>query len=274
MSLPAQLARRVSRTAVGAWRQLPEAARRSTLAAASLAMDGPTLVLPRVAGVLVIAPHPDDESLGAGGTIARLADAGTRVEVVCVTRGEATIGARQPPAEIARRRSEELRTACALLGAEEPTILDLPDGRVASATDELVAILHDLTGRLQPELVLAPWALDRHPDHLAVADAVATLDRGDDCELWSYETHVPLPATRVVDITDSLERKRAGLAAHRTAAMAFDLEAMLGLNRWRSLLTNAGEGYAEAFLACRWGEVADLHARLRTASGVPGGRRG
>jgi LmbE family N-acetylglucosaminyl deacetylase len=53
----------------------------------------------------------------------------------------------------------------------------------------------------------------------------------------------------VVDITSVVDRKLAALAAHRTAGVAMNLEATLGLNRWRSLACRQGDGYAEAFLA-------------------------
>lgn len=262
-----KLPRPVSRTAVRAWSALPPTARRATLVAASMAGDGPTVGLPSVDRVLVIAPHPDDETIGAGGTMRLLADAGTRVDVVCVTDGEATIGAPLPPDEVARRRRDEVAAACRLLGAHAPTFLHLPDGGVAGRAEELVALLQQEVDRLSPDLVMAPWPLDRHPDHLAVADAMLDVHADDDVELWSYEAHLPLPPTRVVHTQDVLATKMAALDAHATAALAFDLHATLGLDRWRSLLTDAGRGHAEAFLACRWPERADVHA---SATGRPG----
>lgn len=250
------------RTAAHAWQRLPPTLRRATIQAASLVQDGPTVGLPAVDRVLLVAPHPDDETIGAGGTLRLLADAGTDVEVVCVTDGEATIGATLPRDEIAARRRAELVAACALLGTRPPASLGLPDGAVAAHQQELVGALQQHLDRVEPDLVLAPWPLDRHPDHLAVADAMVVLRAPRGTELWSYEAHLPLPPTRVVHLGAAVEAKRAALDAHATAAEAFDLHAMLGLSRWRSLLTDAGRGHAEAFLACRWDEVGDVHAAL------------
>lgn len=254
---------RFRRTAAQSWQRLPDGLRRTTIEVASRIGPGPVVGLPSPERVLVIAPHPDDETIGAGGTMALLAKGGATVEVVCVTDGEATIGAPLAPTDIADRRTAEVAAACAVLGANPPTLLHLPDGSVAAHHDRLVEELTTLVERHQPQLVLAPWVLDRHRDHVAVALAVADVASDAPAELWGYEAHVPLPPTRVVDVTEAIDRKRDALAAHVTAAAAFDLTATLGLARWRSLLTNAGHGFAEAFLACDWSDVPAMVEDLR-----------
>jgi N-acetylglucosamine malate deacetylase 1 len=208
--------------------------------------DAPLAGLPAVRRVLVVAPHPDDETIGCGGTIARLADRGAAVTVVVVTDGTATVGTPHPPDETARRRRAETATACAILGAPPPRFLGLPDGTVSQHTDDLRGGLVDVVADTRPEIVLAPWPLDRHPDHQACAAAVAHLPVP---AVWGYETHVPTTATRAVDITPVVDRKRRALQAHVTAGHAMDLDATLGLNRWRSLHVTAGDGWAEGFLA-------------------------
>jgi LmbE family N-acetylglucosaminyl deacetylase len=225
----------------------------------SLAPTGlPVTVLPAVRRVLVLAPHPDDESIGCGGTIARFAAAGATVSVLGVTDGEATIGAAGPVRTTAARRRAELEAACAILGAEPPSALGLPDGAVSRHEPELVQALGETLRAGRPQLVLTPWPLERHPDHRATTAALAAaLGREHAAapswphpEVWGYEAHTAITApTRVVDITLHLDRKRAALAAHATAAQAFELEACLGLARWRSLATTAGRGAAEAFVA-------------------------
>lgn len=84
-------------------------------------------------------PHPDDESLFAGGLLASAARAGATVKLLCLTRGEAgwsRFGERG--AELAERRSQELARAAEALGAEPPTLLDFPDGGLARVpTDRL-----------------------------------------------------------------------------------------------------------------------------------------
>lgn len=122
---------------------------------------------------VVVAPHPDDETLGVGGLLAAWAGAGVEVVVVAVTDGEGshpgspTLG----PAELARRRVDERSAALAALGLPGATVVrcGLPDGEVAARVDDLAVTL---VGLLRPgDLCLAPIAGDGHPDHDATAAA-------------------------------------------------------------------------------------------------------
>jgi LmbE family N-acetylglucosaminyl deacetylase len=225
--------------------------------AASLSHAGPSLLPPAARRVLVLVPHPDDEAIGAGGLMALLADRGARVEALLATDGEATIGSALPPDEVARRRRAEFMASVGHLGAHVAGMLGLEDGALALHRDELVAQVHTAIARARPDLVLAPWPFDGHPDHRALAEVAAEallLDGwssggGASPALWTYEVHTPIPApTHIVDVTDHIARKRAALEEHTTAAGAFDLTACLGLARWRSLATRAGRGAAEAYL--------------------------
>lgn len=81
-----------------------------------------------------------------------------------------------------------------------------------------------------------------------VTTALARVGLPASVEIWGYETWAPLPANRVVDVTSVIDDKRAAVAFHHTACAAFDLSAMIGLNRYRSVHGLAGKGFAEAFL--------------------------
>lgn len=212
--------------------------------------------LPPFRRVLVLAPHPDDETLGCGGTIARLADAGRQVVVAVATDGEATKGSAISDAATAALRREEVTTAVRILGAEGPRFLSLPDGGLAGRVDDLAAAVAALVEELRPEAIFLPWFLDGHPDHRALSDAVLAAEPGD-LALWGYETHTALVPNRLVDISMVLERKRRAIEAHATAGQAFELDTALGLNRWRSIHGLMGRGHAEAFLAL---SVAELRA--------------
>ena len=111
---------------------------------------------------LVIAPHPDDEILGAGGTIARLARSGHEVDVAVVTTG-------RPPAysetQIATVRGEAERAHRAL-GVRETIWLGMPAAQLSETPHgELNAALHHLIRDLDPQTLLVPFVGDIHRDH-------------------------------------------------------------------------------------------------------------
>lgn len=210
----------------------------------SFAGDGPIVGVPAFRRVLALAAHPDDEVVGCGGLLALLAHAGAEVHVCFATDGEATIGASAAPEEVARRRRIEAEAACRVLGTRPPRFLGHPDGGLAGAAPQLAADLQRLVTELGPEVVLAPWELDGHADHRALH---AALPSG--VEVWGYETWTPLTPNRIVDVSAVFARKEEALACYETAHLAFDVGAMLALNRYRSVHGLSGRGHAEAYLA-------------------------
>ena len=100
-----------------------------------------------------------------------------------------------------------------------------------------------LVDELQPDVVIAPWELDGHPDHRAVRAAVPA-----GVAVWGYETWTPLPPGWVVDVSPVFARKEQALACYETAHLAFDVGAMLALNRYRSVHGLMGRGHAEAYV--------------------------
>ena len=122
--------------------------------------------------LVVVAPHPDDETLGVGGTLHELSAHGWRVVIVAVTDGEASQG-RQDPARVAWLRSirplEQRLAVSALTRAVEIVRLGFDDGRVARSMHALVDALATIVG--EASLVLSTWHQDGHPDHEAVGTA-------------------------------------------------------------------------------------------------------
>ncbi|MFI5615605.1 PIG-L family deacetylase [Amycolatopsis sp. NPDC051903] len=136
---------------------------------------------------LVVAAHPDDETLGAGGLVQHLHAAGTAVTLVVATDGEAAFPAADADERrrLGRARREELVRALAAQGLSEvePIWLGLPDSGLAEHTAELTDALRDLA--LRNDLCLLPWPDDPHPDHrasgrAAVAGAPVT------AHCWAY----------------------------------------------------------------------------------------
>ena len=123
--------------------------------------------------VVVVAAHPDDETLGVGGLMHAAHRAGGRLELVVATDGEAAFPGLDGPgrAALAAARRRELDDALAELGLGEVAVhrLGMPDS--ALDADELAAALEPLLRGA--DAVLAPWTGDPHPDHAAAGHAAA-----------------------------------------------------------------------------------------------------
>ena len=133
-----------------------------------------TAVARRYRRVLVVAAHPDDETLGVGGLMADLADRGVTLDVLVATDGERSHPVRGSGARrsLAARRRAEVERAVARLGAGRPTHVGVPDGELERHTDTVVDAVR---ARSDPDtLVLAPWLADGHADHDALGRACST----------------------------------------------------------------------------------------------------
>ena len=187
--------------------------------------------------VVVVAAHPDDETLGAGGLIAAAGRAGHRVEVAVLTAGEASHPASptHTPERLAARRQAEVRRAVHLLHPHARlTMLALPDGGLAARESEIDTALERLLDAIPdaalagaPTLV-APWRGDGHPDHEAAGRAAAALANRRGLALWEYPVwawHWAAPgdgrlpwhrARRLALPGGALAAKRRATAAHLT----------------------------------------------------------
>ncbi|EFC85099.1 PIG-L deacetylase family protein [Parafrankia sp. EUN1f] len=118
---------------------------------------------------LVVAPHPDDETLGCGVSILRKREAGRPVHIAVVSDGAAAPRSGISPAELAVIRREEARKAGGRLGvdAKQQHFLDFPDGAISDRVDEVSARLAELLEACQPEQMLIPVSCEGHPDHNA-----------------------------------------------------------------------------------------------------------
>lgn len=191
----------------------------------------PVLRRPDGYRVLVVAPHPDDETLGLGGLIYDWRRAGLDIRVLIVSDG----GASHRHAQLADiRKAEALAAAEALGMGDRFTFLDLADGELLHQRVEIgEAIRAYIPTDGQQCVVLAPRLRDGHPDHeacaVAAADVTASLYG---VELWSYGvwtwTQIPqndslLGARRWLISADGYEAKWKAIALY-----ASQVSAMLG----------------------------------------------
>lgn len=123
---------------------------------------------------LVVAPHPDDETLGCGGLVAELVRTGRIVDVVFMTDGTASHPA-MAAVELAGARRAEAQAALLELGlaADHAHFLDIPDGGLADDLALATDALADLVAAIEPGLVIAPHPHEPPADHAAAFEAVS-----------------------------------------------------------------------------------------------------
>jgi len=200
--------------------------------------------------VLVIAPHPDDESIGCGGALCRHAARGDRVTAVFLTSGE--LGLKQLPPDKARRtRETEARAAAKILGIRGLEFLRLPDWEAGRHPARAARRLRTVLKKEKPAIIYLPHPAEWHPDHQAALPLLRAAFRGSGLSapcLYGYEIWTPLAEhDRVEDISREMPRKLRALRAHRSQLGEFDYErAVRGLNQFRGELA-ARCRYAEVF---------------------------
>ena len=183
--------------------------------------------LPHLRSALVVIAHPDDESFGLGGVLARLAGDDTRLRVLCFTRGEAsTIGA---DADLAVARPLELAEAAEALSVTDVSLLDYPDGGLAKIPiGDLERIVEAHLGDVDALVVFEPAGVTGHPDHKAATSAAERVAarcglpvlewgvRRDVAEALNDEFGTTFVALDGVDITVDRDAQWRAIHCHRT----------------------------------------------------------
>lgn len=202
--------------------------------------------------VLVFAPHPDDEILGCGGTLALLRSKNCPVRVVVVTDGAAGDPHNYAAGDVVQVRQMETRAALKLIGVEDVVFWDEPDGNFHGSTEftrKVVAAVEEFG----PTWLFLPSPLDYHRDHVAISVAVLSSwqRRVRVGRAFFYEIWCPLPATWIVDIGKVIDLKKQALGCYRLPLRYRDYNVpCLGLAAYRGLYLPSGDAprYAEAFV--------------------------
>jgi len=215
---------------------------------------------------LILAPHPDDESLGCGGLIAMASACGRPPAIVGVTDG---VGSHpnsrsHPPVRLRATRAAELRDAAAILGvgAKRVHYLGLPDASAPHAGprfDIAVAAIVALVRHYRVATVFASWGYDPHSDHAATAALAEAVAREANVRVafypvwgWLLPPDAPVPladvAGRRLDIAAVLECKRRAIQAHRSQYSDLIADDPTGFRLPRALL-GVFEQPFEVFLA-------------------------
>ncbi len=183
--------------------------------------------------ILIVAPHPDDESIGCGGLMLQY---GSQCEILLLTDGRKGYDSRFPTDEDAliKLRAEELKNAAALAGVSKIHMLGIPDSTLSQHAEQVFAF--DFSPY---QFVFVPNHFERHKDHAPVLKLVQTACRRQKsaAKIFEYEVWSPLPSfTDVLDLGDLMERKLEMVRQYQTQIRFLDYEAMTeALNRYRGV---------------------------------------
>lgn len=184
--------------------------------------------------LLAITAHPDDEAIAMGGTLARYADAGVAIQLLCMTGGEAATGSQLTPATLRSRRTADLHSSAQILRVGRVTVLDWEDGTLHPDDAHAVSTLGRLMAGFQPHVTITfgPDGITGHRDHIAVHEWArqARAKHSPDTELLfvGYPDRLAGRAPKEVryrperdlsvqiDVRPWADQKRAAIAAHRT----------------------------------------------------------
>jgi len=217
--------------------------------------------------VLVVAPHPDDETLGCGGTLLKHRAAEDKLFWLIVTQ------ASEPkwPADTVKAKRREIESVSAAYGFEKTFQLGFPATKIdALPLEDLIQGIREVTGEIKPDCVYLNHAGDIHSDHRVGFEAVMSAvkpfysDRHGVRRLLSYEVLSSTDAMPAVaapnfipnvfsNISPYLERKLEIMALYQTEVQPYPLpraaESIRALARARG--ATIGVEYAEAFMLIR-----------------------
>lgn len=214
------------------------------------------LSAPTRGSVVVLAPHPDDEVIGVGGTLALHARQGDRVHVVVAFDGAAGLPTMAPEQARDLRCLEALAGGRALSSATSALthqFLEFPEGHELTDAElqRGAALLARILMERRPTSVYAPWPGDAHHDHRSLASALAlALEQIPAHQrprhVWGFEVWSTLEASVLMDVTPVMEMKHAALACHASQGSDELTRRALGLAAWRSAGLDQDQRYAEA----------------------------
>jgi LmbE family N-acetylglucosaminyl deacetylase len=233
--------------------------------------------------VLVLAPHPDDETLGCGGALRLLVESGKTVRVVFLTSGDKgdpdhvlsrirrrkAGSARQPafarretaePAgeshftEYAALREKEAVKALKVLGISDCRFLRFPDRELHAHFEEAFESIRAITAEYHPDTVYSPSMIELNPDHRTTAELSFRIQReaaagsggGKGLSLVFYEVSTPFRPNMLTDITAAYGKKRRAMKAYKSQLRLINfIDYITALNTVRALTVKAR--YVEAF---------------------------
>lgn len=206
--------------------------------------------LPKAHKVLVLAPHPDDEAIGCGGTIALYSSIGAEVYLALISSGENIVVEFEGDIDIAETRRRESEASAQILGIKKIHLLGFPDGQLTLHKDGIEEKLRKIIHEINPDIIFAPSPFDYHDDHRSVSEvAIRFLTEGCVFKTAFYEVYGTIRFNTLVDISSVLTIKENAIRSYYYSLYKkpdIYCEAIKGFNRFRTFYTGQS-GYYEAF---------------------------
>jgi len=210
--------------------------------------------LPTKSNILVLAPHPDDEVIGCGGTLLLHKNLGSIINCVYLNRSEQSRFLTGIPLEerVKIREAEAAKVAQELGVSNTHFLCDLNFKIKDDLLKNSLAVF--INKKYRPDIIFIPWYGDDHPEHVLInqylSEIKLDMDLLKSTLVIGYEVWTPIFRPNIFsNITDVLQIKLSLLKMyHSVGGDSYYSEAIKGMNRFRSLYVYGGVGYSEAFM--------------------------
>ncbi len=220
--------------------------------------------------VLVFAAHPDDELLGVGGTVRRLANEGVDVRAVIMAEGLTSRADKRAEADFSQLKElqADARKAANVVGYSSIDFCGLPDNRMDGVELlDVIKIISKYIDRYEPDTIFTHHHGDLNIDHRVTCEAVLTACRPvgmcvikriyafetPSSSEWDFNYSKPFMPNVFFDVTDTLEAKIQGMACYKTESTVYphprSPEALRALGAYRG--STSGVKLAEGFMLLR-----------------------
>jgi LmbE family N-acetylglucosaminyl deacetylase len=203
--------------------------------------------------VLVLAPHPDDETLGMGGSLRLLTESGKKVKVVILTTGEKADPKVTDKQEYSSTRKKEALKAFRHLGVKDYEFLGFPDRELISHRDKVEEIINTIVSDFAPDVIYSPSLIELNPDHRMAAELSHELSRREKAvRCVFYEITTPVRPNILIDITKTFKWKKKAMKCYKSQMKILDyLGLMEAMSTYRTFTLGKGVRFAEAFWELR-----------------------
>lgn len=198
--------------------------------------------------VLILAPHPDDETLGCGGTIALYTARDVEVYLLIISDGKGiSLESIDEDIDIVSIRRQESIDAASILGIKHVLFLDFPSQQLESYKNKIKERIEDVIKKFKPDILFAPSPLDFHQDHITIAHIALWLKKiFIPLRIAFYEIYNTIRFNSLVDITDVMHIKEKAMLNYRYSLLLrpeIFYNAIKALNSYRSFYTGQNRFY-------------------------------